>query len=115
MDRLILLLCSALAFAELAGSDAPQLVSLKVHPAAIRPGDEVTVTWVMRGIVAADLSWQPTHALDGQLESRIVMEPRGSMKVRLFESTVFTLACRYPASYCSQTLSATVEVGRRRT
>lgn len=114
MARLILLFCSAVAFAGIAASDAPQLVSLKVRPGMIRSGDEVTVSWVMRGIASAQLSWQPTNAVDGHPQSRIVTEPNGSLKVRLFESTIFTLTCRDPAPYCSQSLAVKVEVGGSR-
>lgn len=113
MRRFIFLVCLAAAFTGHADPDLPQLVSLTVRPASIRPGDEVTVSWVMRGIVSAELSWQPTNALDGRMESRTVMEPDGSMKVRLFESTIFTLTCRYPATYCSHALTAKVTAGTR--
>jgi hypothetical protein len=113
MRRLIFLFGFVAAFAEQVTPDLPQLVSLTVHPTTIRAGDEVKVTWVMRGIVSAELSWQPTNALDGHLESRTVMEQNGSIKVRLFESTIFTLTCRYPAGYCPHSLTAVVKVGSR--
>lgn len=113
MRRFMFLFCVVAAFAEQVTPDLPQLVSLTVHPATIRSGHEVTVSWVMRGIVSAELSWQPTNALDGHLESRTVMEPNGSMKVRLFESTIFTLTCHYPAAYCPHSLTAIVKVGNR--
>ena len=113
MRRLIALFCFVAAFAESASPDLPKLVSLKVYPAVIRPGDEVTVSWVMRGIVSAELSWQPTNTLDGHPQTRVVMEPKGSMKVRLFESTIFTLTCHYPAAYCPHSLTATVKAGNR--
>jgi len=113
MRRLTFLFCFAAAFIEHADPDLPQLVSLTVRPNMIRPGDEVTVSWVMRGIVSAELSWQPTNALEEHPESRIVMAPNGLMTVRLFESTTFTLTCRYPAGYCPHSLTAIVKAGNR--
>ncbi len=88
----------------------PKILSLKVTPAAIHAGDEVTVSWTTRGADSVMVEWRPVANASAPSDGRDGLPPSGSFSVRLTESSLFVLSCRNPAGLCSRSITARVKV-----
>lgn len=113
MNRIALAVLFAIfAIAGLGAQALPRILSLKVTPAKIHPGDEVTVTWTTRDTESVAIEWRSVTNPGAVSDTRSGLPPAGSFRVRLVDSAVFVLSCQNAAGLCSRSVTATVKVTR---
>jgi len=88
----------------------PEIALFTASPNRIAPGQEVTVSWMVRGVETVSIEWGPERNPRANLQKRTGLPAAGSLTVHPEESTVFILECQTPGLVVCMAASAGVRV-----